>query len=227
MADGSHFGFIQKPVSFEPFEITTPNLLSRLSTYLEFSRILKFAVFQKSKMADSSHLEFIWKAGNFWTVWDNWAKFGIQILYKPRIQPDLEIFRFFRNARWRMAAILDLFKTCNCWTVRDNRAKLVSRLSSKPEFGQILNFAVFQKSKMANGSHIEFIQKSVTFEPFEITTPNLVSRFSTTPEFGQILKFFNKNSGTKNENIMRNTKKKLSPRRQNMTSRIKNTIWAY
>ena len=50
-------------------------------------------------------------ACNFWTVWDNHAKFGIQIQYKPRIRPDLEIFSFFRNPRWRMAAILDLFKS--------------------------------------------------------------------------------------------------------------------
>ena len=28
MADGSHLGFIQKPVTFEPFEITKPNLVS-------------------------------------------------------------------------------------------------------------------------------------------------------------------------------------------------------
>ena len=45
MADGSHFGFIQKPVTFEPFELTTLNLVFRLSTYPEFSQILKFAVF--------------------------------------------------------------------------------------------------------------------------------------------------------------------------------------
>ena len=59
MADGSHLGFIQKPVTFEPLEITKPNLVSRLSTNLEFSQILKFPVFLKSKMADGSHLAFI------------------------------------------------------------------------------------------------------------------------------------------------------------------------
>ena len=59
MADGSHLGFIQKPVTFEPLEITMTNLVSRLSIYLEFSRTFKFAVFQKSEMADGSHLGFI------------------------------------------------------------------------------------------------------------------------------------------------------------------------
>ena len=65
MADGSHLGFIQKPVTFEPFEITGPNLLSRFSTNPEFSQILKFLDF--SEMQDG-----VWqpswiysKAGNF------------------------------------------------------------------------------------------------------------------------------------------------------------------
>ena len=65
MADCSHLGFIQKPVTFEPFEITTTNLVSRLSTYLVFSRTLKFTVFQKSEMADGSHLGFIQKPVTF------------------------------------------------------------------------------------------------------------------------------------------------------------------
>ena len=130
MADGSHLGFIQKPVTFEPFEITGPNL--------------------------------------------------------------------------------------------------VSRLSSTPEFGKILNFAVFQKSKMANGSHLGFIQKLVNVEPFEITTPNLVSRFSTTPGFGQILKFKKKIKIQAQKKIhYEEHKEEISPRRQNMASRIKNTIRAY
>ena len=59
MAEGSHLGFIQKPVTFEPFEITKPNLVSRLSTNPEFRQILKFSIFGKSKMADGSHLGFI------------------------------------------------------------------------------------------------------------------------------------------------------------------------
>ena len=45
MADGSHLGFIQKPVTVEPFEKTTPNLVSGLSTYLKFSQNLKFLDF--------------------------------------------------------------------------------------------------------------------------------------------------------------------------------------
>ena len=45
MADGSHLGFIQKPVTFEPFEVIKPNLVSRLNTNPEFSQILKFPVF--------------------------------------------------------------------------------------------------------------------------------------------------------------------------------------
>ena len=65
MADGSHLGFIQKPVTFEPFEITKPNLVSGLSTNPEFSQILKFSVFWKSKMADGSHLGFIQKPVTF------------------------------------------------------------------------------------------------------------------------------------------------------------------
>ena len=31
---------------------------------------------------------------NFWTVWGNQAKFGIQTQYKHRIQPDFEISSF-------------------------------------------------------------------------------------------------------------------------------------
>ena len=65
MADGSHLGFIQKPVTFEQFEVTKPNLVSRLSTNPEFSQILKFPVFFKSKMADGSHLSFIQKPVTF------------------------------------------------------------------------------------------------------------------------------------------------------------------
>ena len=64
MSDGSHLGFIRKPVTFEPFEITKPNLVSKLSTIStnpEFSWILKFSDFWKSKMADGSHLGFIQK----------------------------------------------------------------------------------------------------------------------------------------------------------------------
>ena len=46
----------RKPVTFEQFEITKPNSVSRLGTNPEFSQILKFSVFWKSKMADGSHL---------------------------------------------------------------------------------------------------------------------------------------------------------------------------
>ena len=45
-------------------------------------------------MGDDSHLGFIQKSCTFWTIWDNQAKFGIQIQYKPRIQPDFEIPSF-------------------------------------------------------------------------------------------------------------------------------------
>ena len=45
MADGSHLGFILKPVTFEPFEITTPHLVSRLPTKLEFKKNLKISEF--------------------------------------------------------------------------------------------------------------------------------------------------------------------------------------
>ena len=45
MADGSHLGFIQTPITFDPFEITKPNLVSRLRTNPEFSQMLKFSVF--------------------------------------------------------------------------------------------------------------------------------------------------------------------------------------
>ena len=65
MADGSHLGFIKKPETFEQFEITKPNLVSRLSTHPEFSQILKFLAFWKSKMADGSHLGFIQKPATF------------------------------------------------------------------------------------------------------------------------------------------------------------------
>ena len=68
MADGSHLGFIQKPVTLEPFKITKPNLVSRLNTNPEFSRILKFSVFWKSKMANGSHLGFIQKPVTFKTL---------------------------------------------------------------------------------------------------------------------------------------------------------------
>ena len=79
MADGSHLAFIQKPVTFEPFKITKTNLVSRLSTYWEFSRTLKFAVFQKSKMADGSHLGFIQKPVTFEPFEITGPNFGIQI----------------------------------------------------------------------------------------------------------------------------------------------------
>ena len=94
MADGSHLCFIQKPVTFELFEITKPNLVSRLSTNPEFSQILIFSVFWKSKMADGRQLGFIQKPVTFEPFENNRAKFGIQTQYKPRIQPDFEIFSF-------------------------------------------------------------------------------------------------------------------------------------
>ena len=53
------------PVTVEQFEITMSNLVSRLSTNPEFSQILKFSVFWKSKMADDSHLGFIQKPITF------------------------------------------------------------------------------------------------------------------------------------------------------------------
>ena len=65
MADGSHLGFIQKPVTFEPFEIIMPNLVSRFLTNPEFSQILKFSDF--AKMQDGG-LQPSWiysKACNF------------------------------------------------------------------------------------------------------------------------------------------------------------------
>ena len=40
MADGSHLGFIYNPVTFEPFEITRPNFVSRLNSTSEFGQIL-------------------------------------------------------------------------------------------------------------------------------------------------------------------------------------------
>ena len=58
MADGSHLGFIQKPVTFEPFEITKPNLVSgqpRIQPDFEIFSFLEI------KMADGSHLGFIQK----------------------------------------------------------------------------------------------------------------------------------------------------------------------
>ena len=94
MADGSHLGFIQKPVTFEPFEITKPNLVSRLSTNPEFSQILKFLVFLEIQDGGWQPSWLYSKACNFWTIWDNQAKFGIQTQYKPKIQPDFEIFSF-------------------------------------------------------------------------------------------------------------------------------------
>ena len=159
MADGSHLEFIQKPVTFEPFEITAPNSVPRLPTNPKFRENLKFSdflemqdggwqpswiyikagnfrtIFETTKLnlvprlptkpefkKTSKFSEFLemqdggwqpsWiyiKTGNFRTVRDNHTNFGIQTPYKTRIQEEFEIFRICRNARWRTAAILDLF----------------------------------------------------------------------------------------------------------------------
>ena len=65
MADGSHLGFIQKPVTFEPFEITKPNLVSRLGTNPEYSQILKFSVFLEIRVGRWQPSCFIQKPVTF------------------------------------------------------------------------------------------------------------------------------------------------------------------
>ena len=133
MADGSHFGFIQKPVTFEPFEITTTNLVSRLSTYLEFSRTLKFLVFQNSEMADGSHLGFIQKPVTFEPLRDNRAKFGIQTQYNPRIRPDYRNFQFFQKYKMADGSHLGFIqKPVTFEPFEITSPNLVSRLSTSP-----------------------------------------------------------------------------------------------
>ena len=170
MADGSHLGFIQKPVTFEPFDITKPNKVSRLSTNPEFSQILKFSVFLEIQDGRWQPSWLYSEACNFWTVWDNQAKSGIQTQYKPRIQPDFEIFSFQKSKMVDGSHLGFIQKSVTFEPFEITKPNLVSRLSTNPEFSQILKFSVFGKSKMADGSHIGFIQKPVTFELFEITT---------------------------------------------------------
>ena len=64
MTAGSHLGFIQELVTFEPFEITTPNLAARC-TNPEFNHILKFSIFQNSKKADGGYIGFIQELGHW------------------------------------------------------------------------------------------------------------------------------------------------------------------